>query len=90
MCAIFSISRVYKLSAKFSDVRNAYLLCNAHLSDQKKHDMFINIEYETEGENGNQSGNKGIIGFYNSCFILVMNQFVKKKCQVFNLGGNDP
>lgn len=88
MCSIFSISRVYKLNVKFQNVRDAYLLCNAHLSDQKKHDMFTNIEYEVEGENGEQSGNKGIIGFYNSCFISVMNQFVKNKCQSYTLGGN--
>ncbi len=48
MCTIFSICRAYKLNVKFQNVREAYLLCNAHLSDQKKLDIFTNIEFENE------------------------------------------
>lgn len=87
MCTIFSISRVYKLNVKFQNVRDAYLLCNAHLSDQKKLDMFTNIEYSCE--NGEADNNKGIIGFYNSCYVVAMNSFVKNKCHTYTPGANN-
>lgn len=90
MCAVFSVCRAYKLNVKFQSMREAYLMCNAHLSEQKKIEMFTNIEYECEnGENEGGNNNRGIIGFYNSCFLVVMNHFVKNKCQNYSLGSGN-
>lgn len=79
MCSVFSVCRAYKLTVKFQNIRDAYLNCNSHLTDQKKLDMFTNIEYQAEN-NEAEGASKGIIGFYNSCFLVVMNQSVKHKC----------
>jgi hypothetical protein len=43
MCAIYSISRCWKFNIKFQNIRDAYLNCNAHLSDCKKIDIFKKI-----------------------------------------------
>jgi hypothetical protein len=43
MCSVFSVCRAYKLNVKFQNIRDAYLNCNSHLTDQKKLDMFTNI-----------------------------------------------
>ena len=53
--------------------------------------MFTKITYEEENEDadGNTTGNKGIVGFYNSCYLVEMNQFVKNKCQNYTLNGGN-
>lgn len=50
--------------------------------------MFTRVEWDS-GEDGGQdesNGNRGIIQFYNQCFLVVMNQFVKNKCQPYLAG----
>lgn len=89
MCAVFSVCRGLRvMEVKFQDIRQAYLQCNDSLSDKRKVEMFTRVEWDC-GEDGGQdetNGNRGIIQFYNQCFLVVMNQFVKNKCQPYLTG----
>jgi hypothetical protein len=85
MCTLFSIFRAYKITVKFQNIKDVYLLCNGHLNDHKKVDMFTKLSYQDENED---QSNGDIIAFYNSCYLLVMNQFVKNKCLNNPINGN--
>jgi len=82
MCTLFSVFRAFKFPIKFMNIRETYISCNAHLSDEKKNNIFTSIEYDLQNvPEANRNDKKDIIGFYNFCYIIEMNQFVKLRCQ---------